>query len=101
MVKCLDPVTGREIYDQRLGASGQYIASPVAASGRIYFCSDAGVVTVVAAGDQMSKLGRADLKEKLTATPALVGNRLCLRNEQHLWAFAAFQAPPRGETETR
>lgn len=88
LLKCLDPVTGRQVYDERLGAGGQYIASPIAAGGRIYCCSDAGVISAIAAGDQLSTLSRVDLAEQLTATPALIGNRLCVRTASHLWLFA-------------
>jgi outer membrane protein assembly factor BamB len=71
-----DPATGKMIFEERLGAPGGYYASPVAADGRIYVASDRGMVTVVEAGDRLQVLARADLKEAIMATPAIVDDRL-------------------------
>lgn len=87
MLKCLDPLTGREWFDERLGAGGQYVASPVAADGCICFGSDSGVMSVVRAGDQLEVLARAHLGDRLTATPALAGSRIYVRTGRWLWAF--------------
>lgn len=84
---CRDPQTGKSLYDERIGAEGGYYASPVAADGRIYVASDRGVVTVLKAGDTFTVLGRAELKEAIMATPALVGDKLYVRTAGHLWAF--------------
>jgi len=44
----LDAATGRLVSDERLPAQGNYYASPVAGDGKVYFASEAGVVSVVA-----------------------------------------------------
>ena len=71
-----------------LDAIGSYYASPVAADGRIYVASLNGRVTVLAAGGEPPKiLHHADFGERISATPALVGNTLYLRTATALYAF--------------
>jgi outer membrane protein assembly factor BamB len=87
IVTCLDPQTGKTIYRERLGSGGQYAASPVAADGRIYVTSEAGVVSVLKAGDTFEVMSENDLAERIMATPAIVGDTLYVRTDQHLFAF--------------
>jgi outer membrane protein assembly factor BamB len=88
MASCFDAATGREIYlQERVGAIGSYYASPIAADGRIYLASLNGAITVYAAGDKPEVLGRADLGERMSATPAIADNKLYIRTANHLWAF--------------
>lgn len=89
---CRDAANGRTIFEERLGAPGGYFASPVAAEGRIYTASDRGVISVVAAVDQLHVLAQTDLKEAIMATPALVEDKLYLRSAGYLWAFS--EGPP-------
>lgn len=85
----LDAQTGEPAYAQaRIGATGDYYASPVAADGRIYVASLKGKLTVVkAGGTQPEILHTADFGERILATPALVEDRIYLRTEKKLWAF--------------
>jgi outer membrane protein assembly factor BamB len=99
MLTCLDPVSGKAIYqEERLGAVGDYYASPVAGDGRLYLASQPGVVTVVRASDQFEVLGRYDFGSVIQATPALAGDRLLLRTAGALYAFrggsSTSQSPP-------
>ena len=88
MISCFKARTGEPVYQQeRIGAQGNYYASPVAADGRIYVASVNGVFTVLAAGEKPEVLGRAEFKERLAATPAIVDNKLYVRTANHLWAF--------------
>jgi hypothetical protein len=88
MVTSYEPGTGKVVLDrQRLGALGQYVASPVAADGRIYAASELGTIVVFRAGDTLEVLARNDLEEAVTATPAIADNKLYVRTAAHLWAF--------------
>jgi len=80
--------TGEPTYEQeRIGALGNYYASPVAADGRLYVASLDGVLSVLAAGDKPEVLGRAEFKERIAATPALVDKAIYVRSAENLWAF--------------
>jgi outer membrane protein assembly factor BamB len=87
IASCYDARTGKMLYRKRLGTSGFFYASPVAANGNIYAASYNGVVAVFKAGDQCEVLARNNLGEQIVATPALVDGRVYVRTEGHLYAF--------------
>jgi outer membrane protein assembly factor BamB len=87
VASCFDAKTGKLHYRDRLGATGFYYSSPVAGDGKVYTCSQKGVVTVFAAGDKLEVLSKNDLGESILATPALVDGRVYVRTETHLYAF--------------
>ncbi|HEX2442816.1 MAG TPA: PQQ-binding-like beta-propeller repeat protein [Vicinamibacterales bacterium] len=90
MVTSHMPDSGRVVLDrQRLGTLGQYVASPVAADGRIYAASETGTIVVFRAGDALEVLARNDLGESITATPAIADHKLYVRTAKHLWAFGS------------
>ncbi|MEZ5316224.1 MAG: PQQ-binding-like beta-propeller repeat protein [Vicinamibacterales bacterium] len=80
-----DAATGRELYKARVGGVGHtFSASPVAASGRIYFPDEEGVTVVVEAGDAYRELAQNDLGEMTLASPAVTGDALIVRTETKL-----------------
>lgn len=88
MASCFDARTGKAFYqNRRLGALGQYFASPIAADGKIYTASKSGVVCVIEAADELKVLARNDLGEAIVATPAIAENTLYVRTAEHLFAF--------------
>jgi outer membrane protein assembly factor BamB len=90
MASCFEAKTGKIIYQQErlTNAAGSYYASPVAADGRILVASIEGKVTVFKAGAEMPEiLHQAEFKERIAATPALVGRQLFLRTDKKLYAL--------------
>jgi hypothetical protein len=89
MISSFDAKTGQPFYTQeRLKAQGSYYASPVAADGRIFVTSLEGKMTVIKAGGNAPEvLYSADFKERIAATPALVGNQIFIRTATTLFAF--------------
>ena len=88
LVTSYAPESGAVVIDRkRLGALGQYVASPVAADGRIYAANEEGVVVVFRAADTLDVLARNDLQEAITATPAIADDKLYIRTAGYLWAF--------------
>jgi outer membrane protein assembly factor BamB len=87
VVSCLDGGSGKVVFRGRLGALGAYFSSPVAAAGRIYFASEAGVVSVIGSGDTLEALARNDLEEPIFATPAIVESVIYIRTPGHMYAF--------------
>ena len=85
---CWNAKTGQALYEQeRLGAEGEYYASPIAANGHLYLTSARGTVTTVRAGDSLEVKARNDLGESVMSTPAIAENKLYVRGAKHLWAF--------------
>jgi outer membrane protein assembly factor BamB len=84
---CVDPVSGKVIYSTRIGNSGAYMASPVAANGFIYIIGFYGRMKVIKAGDSFAIAGQYDFKENIGATPAIIGNAIYIRTKTQLFAY--------------
>ena len=85
---CFNAKTGEKYFEQeRVGADGDYYASPIAANGHVYLSSGKGAVTVVEAGDTLLVKARNQVGEPIYATPAIADDKLYVRSERHLWAF--------------
>ena len=87
LFSCFNSENGKVYYREKVGVAGSYFASPVGAGGRVYVASRNGVVTVVEGGDNLKILAKNDLKELITATPAVVDNKLYIRTDKALYAF--------------
>ncbi|MBE0675476.1 MAG: PQQ-like beta-propeller repeat protein [Bacteroidales bacterium] len=83
----LEASTGNVLLQERLGASGAYISSPLYANGHIYCASYNGRITVVKPGDTLNVISRCNLNDKIGASPVAVGNTLYIRAESGLYAF--------------
>jgi outer membrane protein assembly factor BamB len=79
---CVEAKTGNEVWKKRIG--GNYSAAPLYADGRVYFCSEEGKTTVVAAGREMKVLAENQLDAGFMASPAVDRNALILRTKTHL-----------------
>jgi outer membrane protein assembly factor BamB len=86
---CLDGKTGKEHYRERLG--GECNSSPVASNGRIYLSNNDGTTFVVKASKEFTLLRTNRLGERITASPAIVGDELIYRTDSHLYCIG--QAP--------
>ena len=87
ILSCVNTDTGEVMYRERLGAAGQYSASPVIANGHVYLFSNRGVLTVVKCGDAFTVTHQADLDVSIAATPAMDQDSLYLRTGDALLAF--------------
>jgi outer membrane protein assembly factor BamB len=86
-VTCMDIKTGEVTSQEKIGVSGPYIASPVAANGHIYAASHSGNVMVMTALKKPVVVFRTKLKGTILATPAIERNHLYIRTSEHLYAF--------------
>ncbi len=80
---CLEAETGKVVWNERIG--GNYSAAPIAADGRLYFCSEEGKTTVVALGREFKKLAENTLDDGFMASPAVSGKSLVLRTKTSLY----------------
>jgi outer membrane protein assembly factor BamB len=88
LLSCFEAKSGQPFYEQeRIGALGNYYASPVAADGRVYTASLNGVVAVIRAGEKFEVIARNDLGERIATTPALCDNKIYVRSARHFRAF--------------
>jgi outer membrane protein assembly factor BamB len=88
VLTCLEAATGKELFRERIGAAGQYTASPIAAGDKIITASVKGVVTVIQVDNKLKILARNDFGEKIFSTPAVAENTIYLRTVGHLYALS-------------
>jgi outer membrane protein assembly factor BamB len=85
----LDPTTGQAHKQARLrNVPDRIFSSPVAADGKIYFLTEAGVAVVLKAGTDHEILAVNNLDEDTYATPAISDGNLFIRTTQALYDFA-------------
>ncbi len=82
-----DAKTGAQTYKARIGEGGDFTSSPWGYNGKIFCVSEEGKTFVIRAGEQYELLDSNDLDEMALATPALVGDRLILRTQNHLYSI--------------
>jgi putative CocE/NonD family hydrolase len=88
IVTCYEAKTGKQVYKERLGGSGGYTASPVAADGKVYFIGEESGVRVVRAGPKFEVLAVNPLGEPCLATPAISDGMIFVRTQHHLLGLA-------------
>lgn len=86
VIVCLDGKTGEELYRERL--AGPSNSSPIASDGHIYLSDNDGKTYVLEAGPKFKRLATNDLGERISASPAITGNRLIYRTDSHLFSIA-------------
>jgi outer membrane protein assembly factor BamB len=82
-----DAKTGKLSYRSRIENGIAFTSSPWAYNGRIFCLNEEGKTFVIEAGEQYKLLAVNNLDEMAQATPAIVGDRLLLRTETHLYSI--------------
>ncbi len=83
-----DAETGERIFRARIeGSAGAFTASPWAYRGKILAIDEDGTTFVFEAGDRFEQLYANPLEEMVLASPALVGDRLLIRTQNHLYSI--------------
>jgi hypothetical protein len=87
IVTRLDAATGRRLSDERLPGPGSYYASPAAGDGKVYFASEAGVVSLVADEPEWRVISSHKFDAKIYGTPVLSGKSIIVRTEVSLSCY--------------
>ncbi len=82
-----DAKTGVQTFKSRVGEGGDFTSSPWAYNGKVFCIDEEGRTFVIRAGDKFELLGSNDLGEMALATPAIIGDRLILRTDKHLYSI--------------
>jgi outer membrane protein assembly factor BamB len=85
---CYDARSGEVIYDQTVNPSS-FIASPVAADGKIYLVSEDGDLYIIRAGETYELLKRIPLGEVSLVTPGITQGMMILRTAGKLIAVSS------------
>jgi outer membrane protein assembly factor BamB len=87
-----DAKTGVQSYKSRIGEGGDFTSSPWGYNGEIFCMNEEGKTFVIRAGEKYELLDSNDLEEMALSTPALLGDRLILRTQNHLYSIRTTQA---------
>lgn len=86
VVVCLDPLTGKEIYNAKLGKAKSFVASPVAADDKIYIVDEEGTVYIIQDGDSFNLLKEIPLNDTCLTAPAITDGMIIFRTQKYLIA---------------
>ena len=85
----LDAGTGAVRYTQRLDATPNVYASPVAAAGLVYIVGREGTTVVLEAGPEFKPVSTNVLDEPIDASPAVVDKEIYIRGTKHLYRISS------------
>jgi outer membrane protein assembly factor BamB len=85
-ILCLDPATGKEVYNAKLGGSKSFIASPVASDGKIYIVDEEGTVYIIKDGNTFQILAEIPMNDVCMTAPAITDGMIFFRTQHNLFA---------------
>lgn len=86
-VVCLDPATGKTIWNAGLPEHRTpYYSSPVIANGILYAAREDGTIFAAQVDDTFQLAGENAMGERVIAAPVPVSNRLLIRGDKHLFS---------------
>lgn len=85
-IQCLDPLTGMEIYNAKLGRSRSFVASPVASDGKIYIVDEDGMVYIIKDGNSFRLLAEIPMGETCLVAPSITEGLIIFRTQNNLVA---------------
>lgn len=83
-IKCMDPLTGRELFNGKLGKAKSFVASPVAADGRIYIIDEDGTVYIIKDSSSLEILAEIPMNDVSLVAPAITGGMIIFRTQKYL-----------------
>lgn len=89
---CYEVKDGSKLWEQDFLM--ECYASPTIVGNRLYVISTKGTVVVVEVARQFKELARMEMGEKVSASPAVVRDRLFIRGAQHLFGIGATEQKP-------
>ena len=88
ILTCLDARTGKPIIEAtRLQGLSNVYASPVGSADRIYFVGRDGTTVVLKRASSVEILATNKLDDLIDASPAIAGNQLFMRGQNHLYCL--------------
>ncbi|QDT04719.1 outer membrane biogenesis protein BamB [Rubripirellula lacrimiformis] len=87
VLSCREPETGKVLWQKRIGK--EYAASPIFASGYIYFFSVTGTIVTIRPGPEFDLVAESELGNGFMASPAVTGDAIVLRSKSMLYFLAA------------
>lgn len=84
IVSCLEATSGQQVWQKRIDGGGGYSASPVYASGHLFFHNGDGVTTVIKPGTTFQQVAENKIGEYGLSSFAVVDDGFVVRTESSL-----------------
>ena len=85
-LNCINPLTGKEIYNAKIGDSKSFIASPVASDGKIYIVDETGTVYIISDNDKYKLIKTIPMNDICMTAPAISDGMIFFRTQKYLVA---------------
>lgn len=85
-VTCLDPFTGKELWNGKLGKTQSFVASPVASDGRIFIVAENGTVFIIKDGPAFEQLAEIPIGDVSLVSPAITDGAIYFRSQKYVYA---------------
>lgn len=85
-INCINPFTGKEIYNAKLGNAKSFIASPVASDGKIYIVDEEGTVYIISDRDKIDLITTIPMNDICMTAPAISNGMIFFRTQKYLLA---------------
>ena len=83
---CIDPLTGKEIYNAKPGKAKSFIASPVTSDGKIHIVDEEGLVYIVEDSDEFKLIAEIPMNDICMTAPAITDGMIIFRTQKFLVA---------------
>ncbi|MCX6254005.1 MAG: PQQ-binding-like beta-propeller repeat protein [Bacteroidia bacterium] len=86
IVVCLDAISGKEIYNAKLGKTKSFVASPVASDGKVYIVDEYGTLYIIQDGDTFKQLAEIPMNDICLTAPSITDGMMFFRTQKFLIA---------------
>jgi outer membrane protein assembly factor BamB len=87
-INCINQLSGKEIYIAKLGKTKSFVASPVAADGKIFIVDEEGTVYIIKDGDSFVQLAEIPINDNCLTAPAITDGMIFFRTQKYLLAIS-------------
>jgi outer membrane protein assembly factor BamB len=85
-IVCYDASTGKELYNAKIGNSQSFIASPVAADGKVYIVDEKGTIYILQDGTSFRQLASIPMNDNCLTAPSITDGIIFFRTQKYLYA---------------
>lgn len=88
-VQCFDAASGKSVFNGKIGRTKSFIASPVAADGKIYIVDEEGTVYILEDGPKFKLLYEIPLNDICLTAPSITEGAIFFRTQKYLIAIGS------------
>jgi len=88
-VQCFEAGTGKSVFNGKIGRTKSFVASPVAADGKIYIVDEEGFVYILKDGTSFKLLNEIPLNDICLTAPSITDGAIFFRTQKYLIAVGS------------